>query len=97
MVSLLLDAGASPLDENKMGFTPIHIAAKFGHSGIVEELATHNINMRHVSKKIGLTALHVAAFYGETEATREMLRHVPAQVKSELPSSAQYAIAKVSL
>lgn len=56
VVRNLLDAGASPLDENKMGYTPLHIAAKFGHTALVEEFSRHGINMRHLSRKIGRSA-----------------------------------------
>ena len=95
VVSNLLAAGASPQDENKSGYTPIHIAAKYGHSGIIEELANHKVNMRLSSRKIGLTALHISSLFGETEATRELLTHVPAQSKSELPLNPSFSIAKV--
>ena len=73
----------------------MHIAAKYGHQGIIEELASNKVNLRLASRKIGLTALHVAAFFGEAEATRELLTHVPAQVKSELPLNPTFSIAKV--
>ena len=95
VVKLLLNAGASTLDENKSGFTPVHIAAKFGHSDIIAELAVFpGVNMRQVSRKLGLNSLHVSSFFGETDATRELLTHVPAQAKSELPENIKVAIAK---
>ena len=95
VVKLLLYAGASTLDENKSGYTPVHIAARFGHSDIIAELAVFpGVNMRQVSRKLGLNSLHVSAFFGETDATRELLTHVPAQTKSELPENVKAAIAK---
>ena len=97
VVQILLTAGAAADDENKSGHTPTQLAAKFGHTEIISELAKHGVNMRLISRKIGLSALHVAAFYGETDATREMLTHVPAQIKSDLPSNMQASIAKVTI
>ena len=81
MIISLLNAGASSNDENKSGYTPIHIAAKYGHTGIIEVLAKSKVNLRRTSRKIGLTALHVATFFGETDATRELLtRPGPGQI-----------------
>ena len=49
----------------QVGFTPIHIAAKYGHASLIEKFAKSNVNLRQVSRKMGLSALHVAAYYGE--------------------------------
>ena len=48
-----------------MGFTPIHIAAKFGHSSLIDKFAKTNVNVRQISRKTGMSALHIAAYYGE--------------------------------
>ena len=39
-----------------------------------------------------LQALHVAAFYGEEDIVRELMRHVPPSVKSEMPSVAAVSL-----
>ena len=49
----------------QMGFTPIHIAAKFGHSSLIDKFAKTNVNVRQISRKTGMSALHIAAYYGE--------------------------------
>ena len=46
------------------GSTPIHIAAKFGHTELISKFAAAGVNLRQVSRKTGLSALHVASFYG---------------------------------
>ena len=84
VVKLLLSCGASPLDENKSGMTPVHLAARFGHSAVISEFVKQNISLRNLSRKLGMTALHVAAFYGEEDIVRELMRHVPPSVKSEV-------------
>ncbi len=76
----------------QLGYTPIHIAAKYGHLELINKFASSNVNLRQVSRKTGLSALHIAAYFGEEETTRELLTHVPAGLKSELPSSAPHAI-----
>ena len=96
VVHILLQAGASPNEETKSGLTPVQIAAKFGHSQLVEIFAKNSVNMRQVSRKLGLSALHVSAFYGEEDFTRELVTHIPAQPKSSLPMTG-YALAKVLL
>ena len=49
--------------------------------------------MRQLSRKTGLSALHIASYFGEEDTVRELLTHVPAGLKSELPASAHHAIA----
>eukprot|EP00095_Tigriopus_kingsejongensis_P008369 maker-scaffold856_size87843-snap-gene-0.19 protein:Tk08369 transcript:maker-scaffold856_size87843-snap-gene-0.19-mRNA-1 annotation:"PREDICTED: uncharacterized protein LOC100122337" len=95
VVKMLLEAGCAADEENKSGFTPTHIAAKFGHTTLIEELANHGVNMREVSRKNGMTALHIAAFFGETETTRELLTHIPAQSKSNFPAAMNLSLARV--
>ena len=38
--------------------------------------------------------MHMAALYGEVDTVRELLRHVPSHLKSELPISAQTSVVK---
>ena len=86
-MKLLVEAGASTLDETKQGHTPVHIAAKNGFASILDDFAKHGVNMRLVSRRSGMTALHMAALFGETDAIRELLTHVPSHLRSELPTS----------
>ena len=65
MVKLLLGCGASPLDENKSGMTPVHLAATHGHINVILEFAKQGVSLRSLSRKSGMTALHVAAYHGE--------------------------------
>ena len=98
VVRLLLEAGASTSEENRSGHSPLHLAARYGHSDIIDEFAKFpgaGIDLRQVSRKTGMTPIHVAAFFGEAEATRELLTHVPAQVRSEQPVNHNVALAKV--
>lgn len=94
-MKILLQAGASADEENKSGYTPVHIAAKFGHIELIEEFAENGVNMRDPSRKNGMTPLHVAAFFGESETTRELLTHVPAQAKSNFPLMVNLSLARV--
>ena len=66
--------------------TPVHLAARHGHSSVISEFVKQNISLRNLSRKTGMTALHVAAFYGEEDIVRELMRHVPPSVKSEVPT-----------
>lgn len=50
----------------KLGFTPIHLSARYGHLEVLEVFKKAQINLRVKSKKLGFTALHVSAYYGET-------------------------------
>uniref|UniRef100_A0ABM0LU22 Uncharacterized protein LOC100376500 n=1 Tax=Saccoglossus kowalevskii TaxID=10224 RepID=A0ABM0LU22_SACKO len=85
VVRVLIDAGASPTEENADGMTAIHLAAKKGHVGVLEALKG-TVSWKAPSVKTGMTALHVSAHYGQIEFVREMLPKVPATVKSEPPS-----------
>ncbi|KAK3576172.1 hypothetical protein CHS0354_016979 [Potamilus streckersoni] len=82
VVEALLEAGASPKEENGEGMTVIHLVAKHGYVHLLESLKG-KVSLRSTSKKTGLTALHVAAHYGQVEFVREMLTKVPATIKSE--------------
>ncbi|GFO37187.1 serine/threonine-protein phosphatase 6 regulatory ankyrin repeat subunit a-like [Plakobranchus ocellatus] len=89
VVKVLLEAGASALEENADGMTALHLAAKHGHIDVMNELNTY-IPFKTASAKTGLTALHVAAVHGKAEFVREMLVHVPACVKSEPPATSAF-------
>ncbi len=93
-MALLLKADASVAEETRQGLTPVHVAAKNGFTSLLSDFAKHGVNMRMVSRRTGLTPIHIAALYGEAEAVRELLTHVPSQLKSELPSSAATSLIK---
>ena len=69
---------------HQAGMTPVHLAARYGHSAVISEFVKQNISLRNLSRKLGMTALHIAAFYGEEDIVRELMRHVPPSVKSEV-------------
>ncbi|KAI8787368.1 ankyrin-3 [Biomphalaria glabrata] len=91
VVKILLEAGASALDENADGMTALHLAAKHGHIETMNELKKY-IPLRTASEKTGLTALHVAAHFGKADFVREMLINVSACVKCEAPVSLAFGI-----
>ncbi|KAJ8033227.1 Ankyrin-1 [Holothuria leucospilota] len=83
VVSVLLEAGASPTEETSDGLTAIHLAAKEGHVGVLEVLKG-KVPWHAPSVKSGLTALHIAAHTGQIDFVREMLPSVPATIRSEI-------------
>ncbi|KAH9498484.1 hypothetical protein Btru_007628 [Bulinus truncatus] len=91
VVKILLEAGASALEENADGMTALHLAAKHGHIETMNELKKY-IPLRTASEKTGLTALHVAAHFGKSDFVREMLINVSACVKCEAPVSLTFGI-----
>ncbi|KAK2716435.1 hypothetical protein QYM36_010851 [Artemia franciscana] len=87
VVKVLLECGASSLDENKIGFTAVHIAAMYGHAQVLDILRKSNpASLKSHSRKNGLTALHVAACYGQPDTVRDLLSQVPAGTRSEVPN-----------
>lgn len=64
VVKALVRAGASCTEENKAGFTAVHLAAQNGHGTVLEVMRSTN-SLRISSKKLGLTPLHVAAYFGQ--------------------------------
>ena len=48
LVKVLLDAGASTIDETKNGNTPVHIAARNGYVELLNDFAQQGVNMRMV-------------------------------------------------
>lgn len=50
----------------KLGYAAVHLAAKNGHTNVIDGLKSSNSSaIAETSKKLGLTALHIAAFYGQ--------------------------------
>ncbi|XP_043237049.1 ankyrin-3-like [Amphibalanus amphitrite] len=64
VVKVLLEAGASASDEDKLGLTCVHLAARGGHSGVLTQLRDMGVSMEAASKKTGLGPLHIAAYDG---------------------------------
>lgn len=54
-----MEGGASPVEENADGMTPLHLAAKFGYVSVLEILK-ELISLKVSSVKTGLSALHLA-------------------------------------
>ncbi|XP_022089542.1 serine/threonine-protein phosphatase 6 regulatory ankyrin repeat subunit B-like isoform X2 [Acanthaster planci] len=96
VVSVLIDNGASPTEENADGMTAIHLAAKNGHVGVLESLKG-KVSWKAPSVKTGLTALHIAAHYGQSDFVREMLTKVPATIRSESPASMPGDLKEISI
>ena len=87
VVKVLLETGASAVDENAEGMTAIHLAAKEGYVEVFDVVQSKAI-LKTASLKNGLSPIHVAAFYGKAEVVRELLLQVSASLKTEAP---QYA------
>ncbi|KJH52965.1 ankyrin repeat protein [Dictyocaulus viviparus] len=83
IVKILLENGANAEDENAHGMTALHLGAKNGFVSILE--AFDKSLWRRCSKKTGLNALHIAAYYGNSDFVNEMLKSVPASIRSEPP------------
>ncbi|VDL67349.1 unnamed protein product [Nippostrongylus brasiliensis] len=83
IVKILLENGANAEDENAHGMTALHLGAKNGFVSILE--AFDKTLWRRCSRKTGLNALHIAAYYGNSDFVNEMLKSVPASVRSEPP------------
>uniref|UniRef100_A0A7E4VBG3 Ion_trans domain-containing protein n=1 Tax=Panagrellus redivivus TaxID=6233 RepID=A0A7E4VBG3_PANRE len=83
IVKILLENGANPEDENAHGMTALHLGAKNGHVSILE--AFDKNFWKRCSKKTGLNALHIAAYYGNSDFVNEMVKSIPASVRSEPP------------
>uniref|UniRef100_A0A158PNG3 ANK_REP_REGION domain-containing protein n=1 Tax=Anisakis simplex TaxID=6269 RepID=A0A158PNG3_ANISI len=83
IVKILLENGANAEDENAHGMTALHLGAKNGFISILDVF--EKSLWKRCSRKTGLNALHIAAYYGNTEFVLEMLKHIPANSRSEPP------------
>uniref|UniRef100_K7FN42 Uncharacterized protein n=1 Tax=Pelodiscus sinensis TaxID=13735 RepID=K7FN42_PELSI len=84
VVTVLLQTGASAVEEDGEGMTAIHLAAKHGHLSVLEALKG-SVSLSIASTKTGFTALHVAARYGQLDFVRDMLARGLAAMRSEPP------------
>ena len=76
-VERLVDSGASVNAYSDDGWTPIHLAAFFGHARVAELLIAHEADVRARSRnQTGNTPLHAALTEGA--ATCDSPRHDPA-------------------
>jgi len=64
---VLIDAGALPNVHDASGFSPVIIAAKFGHPNIIRLLVKANCNINKANFRARATALHWAATNGHQE------------------------------
>ena len=55
--------------------TPLHLAAKFGHSSVCEAIMNNVINKNPPNNK-GDTPLHCAAANGHIQLVKDILKHV---------------------
>ena len=60
-----------------MGYTPIHIAAKYGHVDLLNKFAEGHVNLRQLSRKTGQSALHIAAYYGKETLINNSINCLP--------------------
>uniref|UniRef100_A0A1I7V877 ANK_REP_REGION domain-containing protein n=4 Tax=Loa loa TaxID=7209 RepID=A0A1I7V877_LOALO len=90
IVKFLLENGANAENENAHGMTALHLGAKNGFVPILN-VFDHSL-WKKCSKKTGLNALHIAAYYGNSDFVMEMLKHVPASLRSEPPIYNHYVV-----
>lgn len=56
------------------GLSPLHIAAKYGQTGVIKVLLERGADA-NIKGKNGLTPLHVAAHYNQSAAVDTLLKH----------------------
>ncbi|VBB32268.1 unnamed protein product [Acanthocheilonema viteae] len=70
--------------------TALHLGAKNGFASILNVF--DQSLWKKCSKKTGLNALHIAAYYGNSDFVMEMLKYVPANLRSEPPIYNHYVV-----
>ncbi|TXG74289.1 hypothetical protein EZV62_002868 [Acer yangbiense] len=76
MTALLLDKG-SIQKHDKIGCTPLHLAAGFGNVEILKKLLNKDRSVAYKVDNDGCTALHVAANYGQVDIMQELISICP--------------------
>jgi len=70
---LVVDCGVDPnVREDDKGATPLHVAAEYGYSEIVEVLLEHGVDP-NIRDKYGDTPLHYAAVFGNSKVVEVLL------------------------
>ena len=79
VASVLIDHNASLVSMTKKGFTPLHLAAKYGNLKVSNLLLEKNSTPAVVDAegKNGVTPLHVAAHYDHQNVALLLLDKVP--------------------
>src|SRR5688500_471809 len=72
VASLLLKAGADAAARNRLGVTPLYLAAANGNGAMIRALVEHGANPAHVEQS-GETMLMVATRSGNADAVRALL------------------------
>ncbi|CAN0093120.1 unnamed protein product, partial [Ectocarpus fasciculatus] len=73
VVAELLRLGASPREQDEHGDTPLHVAVRHGHHGILTTLLLPQKTNMDVLDGKGRTPLHVAAEQGSLAAVEAMV------------------------
>jgi len=72
---LVVGCGVDPnVREDDYGATPLHVAAEYGYSEIVEVLLEHGA-APNIREKYGDTPLHYAATFGNSKVVEVLLEH----------------------
>jgi len=72
---LVVGCGVDPnVREDDYGATPLHVAAEYGYSEIVEVLLEHGA-APNIREKYGDTPLHYAAMFGNSKVVEVLLEH----------------------
>ena len=75
VASVLLDHNASQTATTKKGFTPLHLAAKYGNINVTNLLLQRQAPVDAEGKN-GVTPLHVAAHYDHQNVAQTLLDKV---------------------
>ena len=72
-IGRLIEAGADVNLRNSLGVTPLFMASRYGHAGVVELLLANKADVNVVRKTDGVTSLMVASQDGHTEVVDLLL------------------------
>lgn len=75
IAKLLISSGANVNFKNKLGFTPLHIAAGLGQVDVVRDLIAKGANVNEIcTGDNDVTALHSASAYGNIDVINELIK-----------------------